>query len=316
MKLCTFSFDREPLKPGVKDDDEIIDLSSLDYKLSTPDSPNSTHYGPSNWVAKFYSPEGINKIENILTSSDAGKESSYPRIPIDDIRLGPPVPRPGKIVAAGRNYKDHMDEAMIIWEERGKEVELPTDPTGFLKVPSAVAGPEDEIKHPAPTEEMDYEVELAVVMGQYAYDVKEDEALDYVAGYTVMNDLNTRDIQFAEMDQVGIVLGKNFEGLAPMGPYVVTKDELGDPQDIQIKCWVDGDLRQDASTSGMVFPVAELVSHFSQMGLYPGDVLMTGSPPGIAAAKRPDPDPYYLKPGSVVETEAEGIGKMENDIIN
>lgn len=312
MRLCTFAANREePLRPGVLvDDDTILDLSPLRASLPEPEEPNR-RFGPSNWMAPYVTDAGLAAIR--AYADGGGAERTTYRLA--DVVLGPPVPRPGKIVAAGRNYRAHMEEAMVIWRERGRSVVLPTVPTGFLKVPSSVTGPFDQIRYPAPTKEMDYEVELAAVIGTYARDVSVDDALEYVAGYTLINDLNTRDIQFAEMDQVGIVLGKNFEGLAPMGPYLVTRDEIPDPQRLQLRCRVDDDLRQDASTEGMVFTVAQLVSHFSQMGLYPGDVVMTGSPEGIAASRRPDPSPYYLWPGTIIETEADVIGRMRNEIV-
>lgn len=311
MKLCTFSQDDTPLRPGVVVNGHVVDISDLREELPPAKQPHEQYYGPGNWMSPYLTPEGLARIGEVARAGD----DQRPTVPLDDVRLGPPVPRPGKIVAAGRNYRAHMEEAMVIWRERGRAVVLPTVPTGFLKVPSAVVGPFDDVVHPAATNEMDYEAELAVVIGSYARDVPVDEALSYVAGYTMMNDLNARDIQFAEMDQVGIVLGKNFEGFAPMGPFLVTTDELPDPQAIRLRCWVNGDLRQDASTSGMVFSVAELVAHFSQMGLYAGDVVMTGAPEGIAASRRPDPQPYYLKPGTTVETEAEGIGRLVNNIV-
>lgn len=312
MKLCTFGLrgSNDRLLPGVIQLDTVIDISSVLETLPDPLTAGGLRYGPGDKLNRMFTPNGLTAISEFVDSGKGTKVYS-----LEAVRLGPPVPKPGKIVAAGRNYAAHMEEAMVIWRERGRKVVLPTTPTGFMKVPSAISGHDDEVTCPPQTKQMDYEVELAAVMGQYAKDVSVEEALDYVAGYTVMNDLSAREIQFAEMDQVGIMLGKNFPGFAAMGPCMVTKDEIPDPQDLMISCRVNGETRQHASTKGMVFSVAQIISHFSQMGLYPGDVIMTGSPEGIACSKRPDPTPYFLRPGTVIEVEAERIGVVRSRIV-
>ncbi len=226
----------------------------------------------------------------------------------------PPVPRPGKIIAVGRNYMDHVREGQEIWKKRGKTVEIPKYPTAFAKFPSSLSGPRDEIRIPAGLDDIDYEIELAVVIGTAALDVSAGEALRHVAGYTICNDLATRGIQRREMEaQVGIALAKNFPGFAPMGPWLTTSDAAGDPQDLRVTLEVDGEVRQDASTSDMIFPVAELIAYWSPMGLEPGDILITGTPSGVALA-REEPEKYYLRPGQTVTARIEGLGELRNPV--
>ncbi|WP_176245129.1 fumarylacetoacetate hydrolase family protein [Oceanibacterium hippocampi] len=225
-----------------------------------------------------------------------------------------PVPRPGKIIAVGRNYMDHVREGQEIWKKRGKVVEIPKFPSAFAKFPSSLSGPRDEIRIPAGLDDIDYEIELAVVIGTAALNVSADEALRHVAGYAVCNDVATRGIQRREMEtQVGITLAKNYPSFAPMGPWLTTSDVVGDPQSLRLVLDVDGDVRQDASTSDMIFPVAELISYWSSMGLEPGDILITGTPSGVALA-REEPEKYYLRPGQTVTARIEGLGELRNPV--
>ncbi len=322
MRLCTFRPTDErhaSLRPGVVVSDSIVDLSPL---LAQAHAKGWDAAG-SPWVtvgmSLLVSPEGqdeARRIVDVLNSQGLQSRVSqgFEVYRSESVSLGPPVPKPGKIVAVARNWGTHVAEAAVMWKERGRKPSVPPFPTGFLKVPSAIIGPYDTIYRPSVTKELDYEVELAAVIGRYARDVSVEGALNYLAGYMVMNDISARDIQFREMENVGIVAGKNFETFAPMGPHLVTCDEISDPQDLQVRCWVNGEVRQDSTTAGMIFSVAQIVAHFSQIGLSPGDVIMTGSPEGTAAAKRPDPAPFYLKPGDILETEVSGIGRLRNPI--
>jgi len=236
--------------------------------------------------------------------------------PADPARwhLAPCVPNPGKIVAVGRNYMDHVREGQEIWAKRGKVVAIPEFPSAFAKYASSLTGPRDDIVRPAGLDDIDYEVELAVVIGRAALDVAAEAALDHVAGYAICNDVATRGIQRREMEaQIGITLAKNYPSFAPLGPWLTTADAVPDPQALEISLSVDGEMRQQASTRDMIFSVATLVAYWSKMGLYPGDVIITGTPSGVALA-RDEPAKYYLRPGQVVVARVEGLGELRNRV--
>jgi 2-keto-4-pentenoate hydratase/2-oxohepta-3-ene-1,7-dioic acid hydratase in catechol pathway len=233
-----------------------------------------------------------------------------------DVAIGPPVPRPGKVIAVGRNYMNHVKEGQQIWAARGRKVELPTFPAAFAKFPSCLTATDSEIRIPAGVRGVDYEVELAVVIGEAAVDVPEDEALSCVAGYTICNDVGARELQRLEMEsQIGITLSKNFPTFGPMGPWMVTADELPDPQALTMELRVNGEPRQHTTTGDMIFTVRQIIAYWSRIGLEPGDIISTGTPSGVALAM-PDPEKYYLKPGDVVEAEISGIGRLVNRVVD
>jgi 5-carboxymethyl-2-hydroxymuconate isomerase len=209
---------------------------------------------------------------------------------------------PGKIVAIGLNYRDHVREA---------GAELPASPLVFAKFPSSVIGPEESIVvDPGITGRADWEVELAVVVGRRMRDVPAANALDHVFGYTVANDVSARDVQFADGQWVR---GKSLDTFCPLGPVVVTADEIPDPQSLRLWTRVDGETVQDSSTAEMVFGVAELLSYCSRsFSLEPGDVVLTGTPWGCGEFMQPR---RSLAPGSVVETEVERIGVLRNPVV-
>lgn len=217
-------------------------------------------------------------------------------VPLSSIDLLAPVPRPGKIICIGLNYRDHAAET-------GKAV--PTEPVLFAKFANSVVADHATVAIPAVTDEVDWEAELGVVIGRTASRVSVEDALAHVAGYTCTNDLSARDLQRSSSQWTR---GKAVDGFLPMGPVLVTADEVPDPQDLTISCTVN-DLRvQHSSTAQMVFGVAELVSYLSQtMTLEPGDVIATGTPPGVGMAMSP---PQFLQPGDVVVVEIEGLGRL------
>jgi 2,4-didehydro-3-deoxy-L-rhamnonate hydrolase len=222
--------------------------------------------------------------------------------PIEGLALLAPVPRPGKVVAIGRNYRAHTDE---------EGVEPPPSPLIFSKWPSSVVGPGADIRwDPALTAQVDYEAELAVVIGRRARRVSERDALDYVAGYTCLNDVSARDLQFGDGQWTR---GKSLDTFCPMGPALVTADEIGDPQDLAICCTVGDERVQDGHTSQMYFGVAQIVSHCSEaFTLEPGDVIATGTPSGVGVFRDP---PRFLKAGDVVTVEIERIGRLMNTCV-
>ena len=220
-------------------------------------------------------------------------------VPLEGLRLGSPL-APGKLLGIGLNFRGHAAET---------RAELPREPLVFSKLVSAVTGPRDDVVRPAYTAELDYEGELAVVIGRRARHVSEADALAHVFGYAVMNDVTARDLQRAEPQWTRAKGGDTF---GPLGPWVTTADEVPDPQALTIRTWVNGDLRQEASTSEMVFSVAALVAWCSaSFTLAPGDVITTGTPAGVGVGRTP---PAFLVPGDRVRVEIDGLGSLENAV--
>ncbi|MEV6973624.1 fumarylacetoacetate hydrolase family protein [Kitasatospora sp. NPDC093806] len=223
------------------------------------------------------------------------------RLPVAEIggqRVGPPVARPGKVVGIGLNYRDHAAEA---------GVPVPDEPVVFLKPSSTVVGPYDEVLVPRGGEKTDYEAELAVVIGRTArYLDDHAAAAAVIAGYTIANDVTERAFQFERGGQWD--KGKSAETFTPLGPWLVTAEEVADPQRLPLRLWVNGEQRQDGSTERMIFPVLELVRYLSWfMVLEPGDVIVTGTPAGVTLGR---PGTPFLAPGDVVEIEIEGLGRQ------
>ena len=217
-------------------------------------------------------------------------------------RLGPPVANPGKILGIGLSYADHAAEAGM---------ELPDEPIVFSKAPTALSGPNDPVMIPRGSVKTDWEVELAFVIGRQALYVEKDEALDYVAGYAVMNDVSERAYQLEGSGQ--FIKGKSFDTFAPFGPWLVTADEV--PSPMKLKLWLDlnGKRRQDGRTSNMVFAIDYLVSYLSGfMTLMPGDIVTTGTPPGVGMGCKP---PEFLKPGDLMSLGVEGLGEQTLEVV-
>lgn len=235
------------------------------------------------------SPEGLARIGAIdaatLPEVDAGR------------RIGPCVGRIGKFMCIGLNFADHAAETGMA---------IPKEPILFMKANSAICGPDDEVLIPRGSEKTDWEVELAVIIGTRAKYVTEAEAMDHVAGYAVANDVSERSFQTERGGNW--TKGKSCDTFGPIGPWMVTRDEIDDPQNLKMWLTVNGETRQNGSTRTMIFGVAALVSYLSQfMTLEPGDVISTGTPPGVGMGMKP---PQYLKPGDVVELGIEGLGQQ------
>ncbi|MCD0277803.1 fumarylacetoacetate hydrolase family protein [Xanthomonas melonis] len=219
-----------------------------------------------------------------------------------DVRYGAAVGRIGKFICVGLNYADHAAESGM---------EVPKMPILFMKATTAVCGPNDTVIIPRGSVKSDWEVELGVVIGDVARDVSVDAALNHVAGYAVINDLSEREFQLEHGGQW--VKGKSADTFGPIGPWLVTRDEVADPQNLSMWLEVNGHRYQNGSTRTMVFGVAELVSHISRyMTLMPGDVISTGTPPGVGLGQKP---PVYLKPGDVMELEIEGLGRQRQPVV-
>ena len=278
MKLVRFG-DAGAEKPGMIDSNGTLrDLSGI-----IPDINGST-----------IGDTGLAK----LASMDAG---TLPEV-TGDVRLGPCVGHIGKFMCIGLNYADHAAESGL---------DIPKHPILFMKATSAVVGPNDSVMIPRGSTKTDWEVELGVVIGKTAKYVSEANALDHVAGYCLCNDVSER--HFQTQLSGNWTKGKSCDTFGPTGPWLVTKDEVGDVQNLSMSCDVNGKRMQTGNTKTMIFTVAEIIAHLSTlMTLHPGDVISTGTPPGVGMGIKPDP--IYLKAGDVMELEIEGLGRQRQEV--
>lgn len=238
-------------------------------------------------------PDGLKKLAGI----DA---KSLPEV-AGSPRLGCPIANIGKVICVGLNYSDHAAETGMA---------VPSEPIIFMKATTAINGPNDPVVIPKNSKKTDWEVELGIVIGKKAQYVDEANALDYVAGYVLVNDVSEREFQIERQGQW--VKGKSADTFAPIGPWLVTKDEIADPQNLKMWLDVDGQRYQDGSTKTMVYGVKHLVSYISQfMTLMPGDVIPTGTPPGVGAGMKP---PVFLKAGNVMRLGIEGLGEQRQEV--
>ena len=238
----------------------------------------------------FFGSNGIKRLTEWLSVN----KSNCPIIG-EEIRLGPPIDRPSKIVCVGLNYAKHAKESGM---------EVPTEPVLFFKASSAIVGPNDDVILPKKSEKSDWEVELAIIIGDKASYVKESEAMDHVAGYVIHNDISEREYQLERSGQW--VKGKSCDTFAPMGPFMVTTDEIDDPHNLRLWLKLNGETMQDSNTSDLIFGIPKLVSYISTyMTLLPGDVISTGTPFGVGLGLDPQ---KYLKDGDVMELGIDGLG--------
>jgi 2-keto-4-pentenoate hydratase/2-oxohepta-3-ene-1,7-dioic acid hydratase in catechol pathway len=244
---------------------------------------------------------GASLLEYIEHGRSAERQPGGEAVALEEVRLRAPITRPGKIVAIGLNYVDHA-------EETGQPI--PEVPVVFGKYPNTIIGPGEPIRIPPIASQIDYEAELTIVIGRRARNVSEDEAVEHVFGYTNANDVSARDLQFSEGGQW--TRSKSIDTFCPVGPYIATRDEIPDPHNLYIRCILNGEVVQDGHTSKMIFSVAEMVSFLSQgMTLEPGDLIITGTPPGVGMARDPQ---LWMKPGDEVSIEIEGLGILTNPV--
>jgi len=239
--------------------------------------------------------------------------TSAPSLALKQVRLGAPVPVPRKLMIAGANTHTHVAEATAVL----KESVAPREPMILAKATSSICGPYDAIVHPPETKKLDYEVELGVIIGRTARRISEGDVKDYVAGFCVINEVSARDLQLAEHETNPFFrvhfIGKSYDTFNPMGPYLVTVDEFEWGAPLGLKTLVNGSVRQDSDTRDLVFGVEQLVSYISRaITLFPGDVIATGSPAGVAHFMKP---PGYLKPGDTVRCEIPGVGAIESAVV-
>jgi 2,4-diketo-3-deoxy-L-fuconate hydrolase len=246
----------------------------------------------------FFENAGIDTLRAWLKSN----ASSAPRVS-QSVRLGTPICRPSKIICIGLNFRDHAAES---------QMEIPKEPVIFLKATSSLVGPNDALVIPRNAAKVDWEVELGVVIGKRALYVSKEQAMEYVAGFTLHNDYSERSFQLERGGQW--VKGKSADTFAPLGPFLATPDEIPDVGNLKMWLEVNRELRQNSSTSNMIFDVRSLVSYVSEfMTLLPGDVISTGTPSGVGLGMTP---PQYLKPGDVVELGIEGLGESRQQVIS
>lgn len=233
----------------------------------------------------------------------AARKSSQSSGKFVEGKLLAPIPSPGKVICIGLNYRDHAAES-------GQPI--PSEPVCFSKFSTAVTGPEAQIRLPAVAHKVDYEAELVVVIGKRGKHIPVADAMNYVAGYTVGNDVSARDWQIGRPGGQWL-MGKTPDTFAPLGPYLVTRDEVANPHQLRIQLRLNGTTLQDSSTKELIFGIDQLVAHLSQLiTLDPGDVIFTGTPPGVGAARKP---PIFLKDGDVTEVEIEGLGILRNQVV-
>jgi len=287
MRLVTFGTG-EGLRLGVVSGDGVVDLA------------RAAQGKEAAWFAS---------MEALLTAGEPAlrlartlEGTAAQRLLLSALRLGPPVPRPTKIIALGFNYQEHAEEF---------STKAPEAPLIFAKYPNSICGPFDPIVLPPGNEEpqVDYEAELAVVIGRRCKRVRADRAMDVVAGYMALNDVSERRWQFGDKQWTR---GKSPDTFCPIGPWLVTRDEVPDPHALAIRSRVNGELRQDSSTSLLVHRIPKLIEYCSaSMTLEPGDIIATGTPRGVGMHQKP---PAFLKPGDVVEVEIDGVGAIRNQV--
>ena len=289
MRLVTYRRSGEP-RVGALVDRNVVDLNRADPGL------------PSDVVTLLRAgPSSLERARRVAAEAAADPSAAAVQ-PLTGVKLLAPIPRPPKIICVGLNYADHAAEAGLA---------IPARPSIFLKAPSTVVGPGDPIVRPHTTEQLDYEIELAVAIGREAVAVPRERAMDFVAGYTILNDGSARDLQFAK--DGGIILGKNFDSAAPMGPYLALADEIPDPGNLRLRTWVNGELRQDGNTRTLIFDIPAIISFLTrQLTLEPGDVIATGTPAGVGLGMKP---PVWLQPGDTVRMEIDGLGLLENPVV-
>ncbi len=281
MKLIRFGNEGEE-KPGV----QLANGTKIDVSA----------FG-SDYNEDFFGNNGIEKLTTWLASN----EKSCPEIG-DEVRLGAPLTRPSKIVCVGLNYAQHAEEAGM---------DIPKEPVLFFKSTTALVGPNDDVIIPKNSEKSDWEVELAIVIGKKASYVEEADAYDHIAGYVLHNDVSERAFQIEKSGQW--CKGKGCDTFAPIGPFIATKDEIKDPNNLNLWLKLNGEIMQNSSTSDFIFNVEHVVSHISQfMTLLPGDIISTGTPFGVGLGLTP---PTYLKEGDVMELGIEGLGVSKQNVI-
>ncbi|MBS0204373.1 MAG: fumarylacetoacetate hydrolase family protein [Planctomycetes bacterium] len=283
MRLATLQTAQGPRVVGVALDGRYVDLCEVDPKLPT-------------------TLKGILEADQGLSAAASALAAGLSKGPFVTGRPLAPIATPSKVICIGLNYRDHALET---------NSPIPEEPVVFNKFPQAVVGPDDNVVLPAVAHEVDYEAELVVVIGKQGRRIRREDAFQYVAGYTVGNDVSARDWQKGRPGGQWL-LGKTPDTFAPTGPHLVTADEV-DPHNLRVQLRLNGETMQDSSTKELIFGIDELIAHLSKLfALQPGDLIFTGTPPGVGAARKP---PVYIKPGDTMEVEIEGLGVLVNPVV-
>ncbi|MBB6448624.1 2-keto-4-pentenoate hydratase/2-oxohepta-3-ene-1,7-dioic acid hydratase in catechol pathway [Geomicrobium halophilum] len=296
MKLCTYQLNGERVL-GVAVEEGIVNVKAA--------LENQPQEGIPTRLEELLSSDGGNLLENLKQYISKLSLSNQSQLLLneEDVNFGAPIGNPEKIICVGLNYQRHADETGSPY---------PEVPILFNKFNNTLTSHRSEIEVPKVTDQMDYEVELAVIVGKEMKDVPEDQALDYVFGYSTANDLSARDLQIRTPQWL---LGKTCDDFSPIGPYVVTSDKIKDPQTLDLKTTVNGEVRQDSNTSDMIFSCKSILSYISRhMTLKPGDIILTGTPEGVALGM-PEDKREFLKPGDEVTVEIEKLGSLTNRFI-
>lgn len=281
MRLVRFSTGGGAIRCGLIQGDEVVALGDL-----VPGAPDSMKDVIAQW-------------DSLAPKLKAAKASG---VPLSGVKLHAPIPDPEKVMAIGLNYADHVEEA------KSAGVTAPESQIWFCKMASSINDPNGDVEKPKSSAKLDYEVELVAIIGKGGRHISKADAPGAIFGYAVGNDFSARDWQLKTHQWV---LGKSFDTHAPIGPCIVTADEVGEPHRLAIKCWVNGDLRQNSNTKHLIFNVWDQLEELSQvMALKPGDILFTGTPGGVGMAQQ-----LFLQPGDVVRCEIEELGVIENRIV-
>ncbi|KAF2069854.1 hypothetical protein CYY_008832 [Polysphondylium violaceum] len=298
IKLVTFENSSKINRLGVLLENSVLDICSIDKTI------------PSD-MKSFLSNKETNKWNNLVKIIKENTNTNQYHHSLDNVRFKSPIDDPEKVIGIGLNYREHAIEGGF---------NIPTEPVVFSKFSSSIIGPNESIVKPKSSDQVDYEVELVVIIGKTAKNVDKESALDYVAGYTVGNDVSARDWQLKKNNNQWL-LGKTFDTFAPIGPSILVNPSLAslysgetflDPNNLNLKCILNGQVMQDSSTKDFIFNVQEVVSYLSNIfTLKPGDVIFTGTPQGVGFTRNP---PIFLKPGDVVECQVEHIGSLINDV--
>jgi 2-keto-4-pentenoate hydratase/2-oxohepta-3-ene-1,7-dioic acid hydratase in catechol pathway len=298
MRLATFSVKAHPVKPrlGALHNGCMLDLGACERALG--DRKRGIPATMRKLLARGKA--GLERARQLLEFASSRPElvPGEALFRLEDVRFLPPIPDAEKFLCVGKNYRTHLEEL----RRNDLIKELPGEPTGFIKLNSCLTGHDAEVERPATISRLDYEPELVFVIGRRAFGVKKQDAFDYVAGITILNDLTCRDTQKREVASGSrFWTSKNAPGFGPLGPCIITMDEVPDPYDIWVTCSVNGEQRMRVNTSDQIWKLPDIIEHFSRlMPLEPGDMFSTGAPGGVAVGK-PNAEDLYLKPGDVIE---------------
>lgn len=297
MKLISFVRDNQIHTGALLGGDRILDFDHTGAGLPVVDGGA---IGPERWINTDLVPFRA-AAALVEDGNHGGLEATGAVVAASSVRMLAPIPRPGKIICIGLNYRDHAEESGL---------DVPDEPLVFSKFSSCAVGHGAEVVLPRGATQVDYEAEFGVVIGKVASHVAAEDAMDHVLGYCNVNDVSARDFQFKDGQWQR---GKSCDTFCPMGPHIVTKDEVADPHDLRITFRLNGETMQDSRTDQLIFRIPELIAHLSSfVTLEPGDLISTGTPPGVGFARKP---PVYVQPGDVMEVEVDGLGVLRNQAV-